>query len=145
MLPSAWVCREGAGRANSMNALDIALIALVAVPMMVGMLKGAVNVAIAFVGLWVSLVVARLFHAKLAVPFTGWLEDQRLAEVLAYGVLFLATFLAAGAAGWARFVTVQVFTTTRSASATPEVRAPRASNSWRMRSVSYWLALQPNV
>jgi hypothetical protein len=46
----------------------------------------------------------------------------------------------------ARLVTVQVLTTQMRASAGSElVRAPRASNSCRMRSVSYWLALQPKV
>ena len=50
----------------------------------------------------------------------------------------------ASASAW--FVTVQVFTTQTSASAHDRAAvAPRASASWSIRSVSYWLALQPNV
>ncbi len=50
----------------------------------------------------------------------------------------------ASASAW--LVTVHVFTTTTSASSRPrDVTAPRASSSWRIRSVSYWLALQPKV
>jgi broad specificity polyphosphatase/5'/3'-nucleotidase SurE len=50
----------------------------------------------------------------------------------------------ASASAW--FVTVQVFTTMTSASARAVVVvAPLASASWRMRSLSYWFALQPNV
>ncbi len=71
-------------------------------------------------------------HPATTMRASGFSRRSRLTKRLA------------SASAW--LVTVQVLTTHTSASArVPTVVVPCASPSWRIRSVSYWLALQPNV
>jgi uncharacterized membrane protein required for colicin V production len=83
-----------------MNALDIALIVVLVVPALIGLFKGLVNVAVAFVGLWLGFVVAGLFAPALASALEGWLGTGPLVGVVAYAALFTGTLLAAGLCGW---------------------------------------------
>ena len=82
-----------------MNALDIALITLLVVPAMLGLFKGLVNVAVAFIGLWLGFVVAGLLAPSLAPALGRRLGQGPLTEIVAYGLLFVGTLLAAGLLG----------------------------------------------
>jgi len=83
-----------------MNALDIAIIAILVVPAMIGLFKGLVNVAVAFVGLWLAFVVAGLFAPNAASALAPWLGAGPLVGVVAYGLVFAGTLLSAGLLGW---------------------------------------------
>lgn len=103
MLPSRHTASERAIEPKSMNALDIALVVLLAVPTVIGLWKGLVNLAVAFLGLWASVTSASLLHARLAPALQGLGLGAALAEVVAYAAVFVATLLVAGVVGW--FVT----------------------------------------
>ena len=83
-----------------MNPLDIALVALLAIPALLGMWKGLANVLTVLVGIWASFLLAPLVKRALAPSFEGMVGDAGLAAVLGYAVGFVGTLLLVGLAGW---------------------------------------------
>lgn len=83
-----------------MNGLDVALLALVAGPSAIGVLKGLTNVAAVCVGTWAALLLAPLAKALLAPPLARAFGSDELAAVLAYGAGFFATVILFGVLGW---------------------------------------------
>jgi len=83
-----------------MNPLDIALVALLAIPALLGLWKGLANVVTVLVGIWAAFLLAPLVKRLLAPALEGVVGDPGLAAVLAYGTGFVAVLLLVGLLGW---------------------------------------------
>jgi membrane protein required for colicin V production len=83
-----------------MNPLDIALIAILVIPALLGLWKGLANVLTALVGIWAAFLLAPLVKQLLAPKLSGYISDEGLAAVLAYGVGFTGVLLVVGLLGW---------------------------------------------
>ncbi len=91
---------EAGGASKRMNPIDIALVALLAIPALLGMWKGLANVVTVLVGIWASFLLAPLVKRALAPSLEGMVGDVGLAAVLAYGAGFVGVLLLVGLAGW---------------------------------------------
>lgn len=83
-----------------MNALDIALVAILAVPAVLGLWKGLANIVTALVGLWAAFLLAPLVKQALAPRLRGLVPSPELAAVLAYAAGFVLVLLVVGLLGW---------------------------------------------
>jgi membrane protein required for colicin V production len=83
-----------------MNPLDIALVALLALPAVLGLWKGLANIVTALVGLWAAFLVAPVVKRLLEPGAQRLVPSPELAAVLAYAAGFVATLLLVGLLGW---------------------------------------------
>ena len=83
-----------------MNLLDIGLIALLLIPALIGLFKGLVNMATAFVAIWAAFLLAPLCRHLLESRLLSLIGDEGLASVVAYAIGFVATILTFGLLGW---------------------------------------------
>ena len=83
-----------------MNALDIALVALMAIPAVLGLWKGLANIVTALVGLWAAFLLAPLVKQALAPKVSELVGSPELGAVLAYGAGFVLVLLVVGLLGW---------------------------------------------
>jgi membrane protein required for colicin V production len=100
MLPSGPHHAQPEGASKGMNPLDIALIALLAIPAVLGLWKGLANVVTVLVGIWAAFLLAPLVKQLLAPWIGRFVSDEGLTAVLAYGIGFIGVLLVVGILGW---------------------------------------------
>ena len=72
-----------------MNELDYAIVALVAMSIIVGIVRGAIREIINFAGWILAFVLAHAFAQELAVYFADWMAEPIYRLVMAWLLIFL--------------------------------------------------------
>ena len=72
-----------------MNELDYAIIALIAISIMVGIVRGAIREIINFAGWIVAFILAHAFAQSLAGHFADWMTEPIYRMVVAWVSIFL--------------------------------------------------------
>lgn len=83
-----------------MNAVDFAILAVLAVSMLFGLARGLITAVLALVCWIVAFWAAWAFGARVAVLFTPWLHAPGGRLIAGYVACFLAVLLVGAVVGW---------------------------------------------
>lgn len=83
-----------------MNWLDVVLIAILAVSVVAGLLKGFTRAAIGLVTLVLAVFCGLWFYGMPAAFLREYLSSQQLANFTGFMLIFVAVLLAGGLIGW---------------------------------------------
>ena len=78
-----------------MNWLDIALIALIAVPTLIGLRIGIIKTALSLAGAIIGIILAGRYYAALAEQLT-FIPQDSLARIVAFAIILVAVMLVTG-------------------------------------------------
>ncbi len=79
-----------------MNELDYAVIALVAISVIVGIVRGAVREILNVAGWILAFLLARAFAPNLAVYFSDWMAEPAYRVILAWLAIFMLILVISG-------------------------------------------------
>jgi membrane protein required for colicin V production len=78
-----------------MNWLDIVIIALIAVPTVIGLKMGIIRAVLSLVGVILGIILAGNFYALLAEKLT-FITQENLAQIAAFAIIFVGIMIIAG-------------------------------------------------
>ncbi len=79
-----------------MTVFDWILLALIIIPALWGLSKGAVTMALTTVGIFVAMFLSGQFAERVVSSFTDSVDNEAIATAIGYVVIFLAVFIAIG-------------------------------------------------
>ena len=82
-----------------MNGYDWVIIVILVVAALLGTWKGAVTMALIFVGLFVSMLLSAQFAGPLVRTFTSSVDSEAVATAIGYVAIFVLVFVALGFVG----------------------------------------------
>ena len=78
-----------------MNWLDIVIIALIAVPILIGLKMGIIRAILSLAGVIIGILLAGYFYAMLAEKLT-FIPQENLAKIAAFAIIFIGIMIIAG-------------------------------------------------
>ncbi len=79
-----------------MTVFDWILLALIIIPALWGLSKGAVTMVLTTVGIFVAMLLSGQFAERVVGSFTDSVDNEAIATAIGYVVIFLAVFIAIG-------------------------------------------------
>jgi len=82
------------------NALDIALVIVVAAFIAYGAFKGLVRLVLGSIAIAIGFGLGCWYHAPVEAAIAGWIKEEHVRLFIAFGAVFLATILAFSILVW---------------------------------------------
>ena len=79
-----------------MTVFDWILLALIIIPMLWGLSKGAVTMTLTTAGIFVAMFLSGQFAERVVGSFTDSVDNEAITTAIGYVVIFLAVFIAIG-------------------------------------------------
>ena len=79
-----------------MTVFDWLLLALIIIPMLWGLSKGAVTMTLTTAGIFVAMFLSGQFAERVVGSFTDSVDNEAITTAIGYVVIFLAVFIAIG-------------------------------------------------
>ncbi|MFC2042085.1 CvpA family protein, partial [Chloroflexota bacterium] len=78
-----------------MNLLDIVIVALIAIPILIGLKMGIIRAILSLAGVIIGILLAGYFYAMLAEKLT-FIPQENLAKIAAFAIIFIGIMIVAG-------------------------------------------------
>ena len=79
-----------------MTVFDWILLALIIIPALLGLSKGAVTMVLTTAGIFVAMFLSGQFAERIVSTFTDSVDNEAIATALGYVIIFVAVFIAIG-------------------------------------------------